>query len=540
MKYINKLYCLISGLLLLFINFSCNDSFLERQPLDKLSEEDVWKDANLMQAFVNNTYAKMVNGFNNDYWPMCLCDEAYRRGRATYHTINQGQLTPVNMVPLNYWKLYYTTITDCNIFLEKASNGKYGSSQSLVDRMVGEMKFLRAYSYMRLIALHGGVPLITKPFGFQDDFLLERNTYNECVDFIVKELDEAADLLPLSYTGSDIGRATKGAALAIKSRTLLYAASPLYNDNGDKSKWEKAAAAAKAVIELNIYSLYPQYKDIFLKPYNSEVIWDRPYNNQIKVEHSLEQWFYPNGSGGYGQCHPTHNATEFFEMKSGLLPKDDPNFDPQNPYVDRDPRFYDCILYDGAPWQGREIETFLPGGADSNEGNEGWNASLTGYYPRKFVDESIIKPTASNTGSSHWIYTRYGEILLNYAEAMFYLGNEEECRKYLNMIRDRESVKMPHITDSGLKLEQRIRNERYVELFFEEHRFFDVRRWKVAMETDNKPAYKVNILKDPVTGKKTYEYVSFQERIFYEQNYFVPIPQSEIDKNPKLKQNPNY
>ena len=117
MKYINKLYCLISGLLLLFINFSCNDSFLERQPLDKLSEEDVWKDANLMQAFVNNTYAKMVNGFNNDYWPMCLCDEAYRRSRATYHTINQGQLTPVNMVPLNYWKLYYTTITDCNIFL---------------------------------------------------------------------------------------------------------------------------------------------------------------------------------------------------------------------------------------------------------------------------------------------------------------------------------------------------------------------------------------------------------------------------------------
>lgn len=532
----------IITILIVLFSISCDDSFLERQPLDKVSEEDVWKDPNLIQAYVNNAYAAMVNGFKNDYWPMCLSDEAYRRGRDTYHSINQGQLTSSNMVPLNYWPLYYGIITNCNIFMSKIEQMDYGTQvKSQIDRMTGEMKFLRAYSYLRLIALHGGVPLITKPFSLNDDFLVPRNTYNECLEFIVKELDEAASLLGTKYTGSDIGRATKGAALAMKSRILLYAASPLNNPNNDKSKWQKAADAAKEVIDLNVYELYPNYKDVFTIPYNSEVIWVRPYNNKVKVEHSLEQWFYPNGSAGYGQCHPTHNATEFFEMKAtGLLPKDDPAYDPLNPYTGRDPRFYDCILYDGAPWQGREIETFLPGGMDSNEGNEGWNASLTAYYPRKFVDETVLRPTANNCGNSHWVYIRYGEILLNYAEAQFYLGNEDECRKYLNILRDRESVQMPHITDSGSKLEQRIRNERYVELFFEEHRFFDVRRWKIAMETDNIPAYKASITKDPATGKKTYEFTPFQERIFLERNYLVPIPQGEIDKNPKLEQNPGY
>lgn len=528
--------------LLLVFSFACDDGFLERQPLDKISEEDVWKDSNLMEAYVNNTYATMVNGFKNDYWPMCLSDEAYRRGRATYHTINQGQLTPSNMVPLNYWPLYYNVITDCNIFIDKVNDMEYDNEAlAKIKRMEGEMKFLRAYSYSKLIALHGGVPLITKPFRLDDDFLLSRNSYQECLDFVIKELDEAAEMLPLSYAGADQGRATKGAALAIKSRALLYAASPLHNLSNDKNKWKLAADAAKAVIDLNVYSLYPNYKNVFTVPYNTEVIWVRPFNNKIKAEHALEQWFYPNGSGGYGQCHPLHNATEFFEMKkTGLLPKNDPEYDEQNPYVGRDPRFYDCILYDGAEWLGREIETFLPGGMDSSEGNEGWNASFTGYYPRKFVDETILKPTANNVGSSHWVYIRYAEILLNYAEAMFNLGDEDECRKYLNLVRDRESVQMPHITDKAEKLKQRIINERFVELYLEEHRFFDVRRWKIAMETDNIAAYKADIRKDAITGKKTYDFVPFQERFFYEQHYFVPIPQDEIDKNPKLEQNPNY
>jgi len=198
------------------------------------------------------------------------------------------------------------------------------------------------------------------------------------------------------------------------------------------------------------------------------------------------------------------------------------------------------ILYDGAPWQDREIETFRPGGADSEDGNEGWNATWTGYYPRKFIDESITRPSSTNISDPQWIYSRYGEILLNYAESMFYLGEEDIAREYLNIVRSRPSVNMPPVTDSGESLERRIQNERRIELYMEEHRWFDVRRWKIADITENKPAERVSISKNMLTGEKTYKIEVFEDRKFLERNYLVPIPQTEIDKNPFLTQNPGY
>lgn len=526
------------------IGLSCNDGFLELKPLDKISEEDVWNDVSLMEAYVNDAYSRMPNGFNNYNWLHTLCDEAGQRGRADYQAFYEGVLTPTNLVPFPFWNAYYGIINRSNNLLDNVQDREFSEQvQPRINRLVGEMKFLRAYSYSKLIALWGGVPLITKQLRLDDDLLIPRNTYEECVDFIVKELDEAAELLEDSYTGSNIGRATRGAALAIKSRVLLYAASPLNNPSNDKAKWQKAADAAKAVIEMGVYDLYPNYKETFTTLHNEEQIWLRVFNNNVRLEHSLEQWFYPNGSGGYCQSFPIHNAVERFEMKAtGLLPKDDPSYNPQNPFVGRDPRFYDCILYDGAPFHDREIESFLPGGRDSNEGPEGHNASYSGYYARKFVDETIVRPTASvgGVGSTAYPYIRYGEILLNYAEAMFYLGNEDECRKYINMIRDRPSVQMPHVTDTGAKLEERFRNERYVELYYEDHRFFDIRRWLIAMDVANVPSYRNYITKDPITGVKTYEIVEIKERVFLEHHYLLPIPQGEIDKNPNLKQNPGY
>jgi len=533
----------VLSIVLIFFTGSCNDDFMDRKPLDRISEADVWEDPVLMQAFVNQIYAELVHGHSYDFKLMCLCDEAVRRGWTTYFNVNEGLLSPTLILPLEYWPKYYMTISGCNSIIDNVQDKEYNEQvQPQVDRVLGEAKFLRAYVYSKLVALHGGVILVKKSFRLDDDLLLPRNSYEECINFIITELDEAAALLDESYTGEHLGRATKGAALALKSRVLLYDASLLNNPSNDRGKWEKAAQAAKDVIDMNIYSLYPNYKELFTMSFNQEIIWARIFNNTVRAEHNLEQAYYPNGSGGYGQVHPLHNATEFFEMKaSGLLPKDDPAYDPQNPYVGRDPRFYDCILYDGATWQNREIETFLPGGLDSSDGPDGWNTSQTGYYPRKFIDESVIRPTGgTEDGSSPWIYLRYGEILLNYAEAMFYLGDEDECRKYLNLIRDRQSVQMPHITDTGAKLEERIRNERYVELFFEEHRFFDVRRWRIAMQTDNEPSYRMNVNKNPVTGIKTYEVIKLQDRKFYDQNYLVPIPQGERDKNPKLGQNPGY
>ena len=179
----------------------------------------------------------------------------------------------------------------------------------------------------------------------------------------------------------------------------------------------------------------------------------------------------------------------------------------------------------------------MPGGADSPQGNEGWNASWTGYYARKYVDESILVPTNYDTSNPNWPYARYGEVLLNYAEAQFYLGNEDITREYLNKIRSRPSVNMPDVTDTGMDLEKRIRNERRIELYLEEHRFFDMRRWKVA-PLDS--LYRINVSKDPVTGVKTKFITGFLVLNLPERMYLTPIPQSEIDKNPNLEQNPGY
>jgi len=311
------------------------------------------------------------------------------------------------------------------------------------------------------------------------------------------------------------------------SSTVLCYANNTYNGN--------------ITIDLNLYSLHPDYKETFTEVgnFNEEIIWEFVTNQGLKYssQYRIERKIFPNGSQGWGHPSPSQNLVDCYETLNGLLPKDDPSYDPQDPWVNRDPRFYASILYDGAPWQDREIEVFLPGGADSNQGNEGWNARWTGYYIRKYVDGSIIVPTNTNTSNPNWPYARYGEILLNYAEAQFYLGNEDITREYLNKIRSRPSVNMPDVTDTGMDLEKRIRNERRIELYCEEHRFFDMRRWKIATLDS---LYRMNVYKDPVTGVKTKFITGFMVLNLPERMYLTPIPQSEMEKNPLLEQNPGY
>ena len=481
-----------------------------------------------------------------------VSDEShYRTGRPDY--IVAGNITPTTLGVLDFWTKggemgsnygYWKVITNCNIFFDKI--GASPIDTTVKNQMIGEMTFLRAYAYFKLVAFFGGVPLITKPFNLTDSFDVARNTYNQCMNFVVLELDKAANLLPLRYSAADKGKITKGAALSAKSRALLYMASPLNNPSNDITKWQAAADAAKAVIDLNEYSLFPSYKDLFLRAnsYNSEVIWSRPFNYAADPELSqggVELSLLPNGYNGFGQAHPLQNLVDAFETTSGKLPADDPNYDPQNPYVNRDPRFYATILYDGAPFQGRPVETFIPGGKDSNEGPvSANNATTTGYYYRKFIDELIVNPTPNNQGSSPWIFIRYAEILLNYAEAEYFLGNEATCREYINIVRSRPSVNMPPVTESGAALLTRLQHERQIELVFEEHRYFDVRRWKIAPITDNIPGRKMTIVKNLITGVKTYTVSDFLTRAFTDKNYLVPIPQSEINKDALLTQNPGF
>lgn len=536
--------------LVLFILMAaaCKKNLLDTQPLNRFSEEAVWRDAALMDAFVSNTYRMVPHGFQfNTRRLFCVSDESKARGNAAYSIVNAGNITPSALGPLDYWigtvndPGFYKCITQCNMFLEKAEQAPIDSA--IKKRMKGEMKMLRAYAYFQLTTFFGGVPLFTKSFSLEDDFNLPRSSYADCMAFVIKELDEAAALLPEEYDAKNQGRVTKGAAMAIKARALLYIASPLNNPGNDKARWQQAADASKAVIDLNKYSLFPNYKEMFLAThaFNSEMIWIRPFNHIIDpVEVGIEMRFFPNGFNGFGQLDPLQNLVDRYETKNGKLPKDDPAYNPQDPYVNRDPRFYATILYDGAPFKDRQIETFLPGGKDSREGAlSPWNASETGYYPRKYIDESINNPNYTNASDPPWPFIRYAEVLLNYAETAYYLEQEDICREYINKVRARPGVMMPPVIESGEALLKRLQNERLVEFAFEGQRYFDVRRWKIAPVVLNEAAQGMAVKKD-ASGKKTYTIFTVEPRAFQEKNYLVPIPQSEIDKNPLLIQNDGY
>jgi len=542
-----NLFKVILLILSLQLPISCKKDILNTKPLAQLSDEVVWKDPALMDSYINNTYRVLYYGFRLDRALFLMSDESKARGGSQFSEINAGNISPSSMAPLDYWvgsssnPGYYKVITQCNVFLANVDGSDF--DQTLKNRMIGEIKTLRAYSYFMLISFFGGVPLITKPVRLDDDFSLPRNSYDECMDFIITDLDDAIKLLPLSYDAKNQGRITRGAAMSVKSRALLYAASPLNNPQNDLAKWQKASDAAKAVIDLNIYSLFPDYKSMFQasNAYNSEMIWIRPFNHVADLEYTdIELLFYPNGSNGYANICPLQNLVDQYETLNGKLPANDATYDPQNPYVNRDPRFYATILYDGAPFKGREIEAFLPGGKDSKEGAlSPWNASESGYYPRKYIDESITNPSHTNTSDAAWPFVRFAEILLNYAEAEFNLGHEAVSKEYINKVRSRPGVNMPPVTESGDALLKRLQNEDFVEFAFESHRYFDVRRWKIAPAVLNVPARGMSIKKD-VSGHKTFSVFNIEDRHFFTKNYLVPIPQSEIDKDPLLIQNPGY
>lgn len=262
---------------------SCTKDVLDKSPTDRFSDDAVWKDKNLIEAYVNQTYRILPTG--NTYGAQQLnqagTDEIYGRG-GSQTFINKGEITPSSLGNLNFWtttttgRNFWLVITNANIYLSNIETSPV-TDLAMKDQMTGTMKLLRAFSYFKLASFYGGVPLITKPFGLTDDFMLTRNTYDEVMNFVIKELDEAAALLPESYPAAQRGRLTKGAALATKSRALLFMASPLNNPSNSLPKWQAAADAAKAVIDMGIYSLYPDYKAQFLlaNSYNSEAIWSR-------------------------------------------------------------------------------------------------------------------------------------------------------------------------------------------------------------------------------------------------------------------------
>lgn len=521
---------------------------LDMKPLDKVSDADVWEDSALIELYVNASY----NSINHEFSQHMLSDasdETYCiHNWANFWVIQKGEMTSDNVTgiseKINYWKSAYSNIRTINVFFDRIDDAPVKTD--LKNRMKGEMKFIRAWIYANLIWRYGDVPLITDLFELNQDYKVKRDSYSDCVDFITKELDDAMTWLPAKSSSETLGRATGDACKALKARVLLYAASEQNNPSHSKEKWEAAAEATKAVLDAG-YSLGNDYQSVFLED-NDEIIFARYFTQANSTDFMLFNG--RNGSNGWTGENPTQNLVNAYEMTNGELPylneelplKINPasGYDESNPYAGRDPRLDASILHDGSMWAGRETETWH-GGLDSPESSIGsWNASKTAYAFKKFMVESIPPSGSSVKPENPWIFFRLAEFYLNYAEIMYELGNEEQAREYVNKVRARQSVNMPPVTASGEKLRDKIRNERRVELAFEGHRFFDVRRWCIADETENRDLLAMNIQKQ-ADGTKTYEVTMLLKRSFLEQHKLVPIPRTEIDKSEgSLVQNPGY
>ncbi len=571
---------------------SCNKSVLDTAPSTEFPEQSVWSDPALASAFVNKIYNDIPWG-----WDMTSrqVDEVRERPDQDDFNINNMLITPDN-ADWGDWNGRYNDIRACNIFLENID--KLPASIVLVDgktvkdRLKGEITFLRALNYHKLVSYYGGVPIVTKAYVLTDDFTIARSSYADCIKFISDECDIAAGLLPTVNTGDNNGRVTKGAALSLKSRVLLYAASDLHNTTqfsgfsnpellgyvgGDRTqRWQAAKDAAKAVIDLGIYSLYKSeplsgeeatknYIDLFVLPQTSEDIFIRFFSLSASKGVGMFE-LYPNGWYGNGRDGLTSEAIDSYEMADGTLFSRSIPAQNLEPYKGRDPRFYGTVIYEGAKLRPRtsDLTTYDPIGVmqagvwekwvngamvqvyglDTRNGiANSWNSSLTGTGCRKFLNTALdVSAVWQNNSDLTWRYFRYAEILLNYAEACIELGAFTEAQTYMNMIRKRAF--MPDVTETGAALKARYRNERRVELVLEDHRLFDVRRWLVGSEAYHDMhgvtiTYKLQ--PDHTTATiPTIEPVKIMTGSWDNKAYFFPIARDEVNKNSLLVQNPGY
>jgi hypothetical protein len=537
---------------------ACKKDYLNITPTDRILGSTVLGDSSLFENYVINRYLSIKmqdkegegtnpgfgRGFEYGLWSSISDESIYNNDDNTW-VIQQGQMAPENTgIAGTIWGRSYRSIRECNYAVNNIDSVEM--STPLRKRLLAELRFIRAYRYQDLIRNYGGVVLMgNKEYNLNDDLtdaaLFKRATIKESMDYAVAELTAAAADLPLNNEGTwQSGRATKGAALALKARLLLYAASPLYN----AGSWQAAATAAKEVIDLSKYSLSADYSQLFLKADNNEIIFARQY--AVGARHvCLEISNGANGYGGWAGNTPLQNMVDAYEMKNGKPITDATSgYNPQKPYENRDARFYASILYNGAPYRGSIVQIYSPGGKDGKDGPSNWNSTKTGYYLRKFMDDNNpIDNPWDVAGLQPWIYLRYAEVLLNYAEAQNEaVGPDGTVYDAINKIRQRTSVQQPPLAPGLSKDQMReaIRRERQVELAYEEHRFYDVRRWKIANVTENIPAYGVDVSIN--SGVYTYtRKVALAGRLFSDKNYWLPIPRAEIlASNKKLEQNQGY
>ena len=535
--------------------FGCSDDLLEVTPIDRISETSVWTSENLVQSYVNAQYVVLLSeysafgggvgdGNNMRYYS----DEGYSKynpGSGQSWRTNSLQADNVTglSAQLDFWEMGYEYLYNINVFFENidAAAEKNSFDADAVVDMKGEMSLLRAYIYSTLLNSYGGVPIITKVFNLSEDLTgITRNSYQEVFDYIMIDLNYVID--NMDDQSAQKGRACGDVAQAMKARLLLYDASPLNNPSNNLDKWQDASDAAWELISSNHYSLYGDYTSLFYTSENSEIIWQKSFSTDSP--HKQAQFQAPPMAGGWGNGQPTQNLADMFEMQAtGEVPylKYDANtiltptvnptsgFDPVNPYTGRDPRFYTLVAHNESVWKGATIYTYT--GAVSQD------EAVTGYYSYKFLNPN--EPVSFGFDyTTPWILYRLAEVYLNYAEAEYNLGHEDVAREYLNKVRER--VNMPEVTESGDELWERIVRERQVELCFEGHRYYDIRRWEIAEETQTLPVIGQTVTKN-TDGSYSYSRKQILPGFWDNKQFYVPIPYEEIQKsNLSLVQNPGW
>lgn len=605
---------------------SCNDDFVNTQPLGEVPEEVTWSDPALAEAFVFEIYNGLGQGGFDEELQSSLTDESMftHPGRGI-NTITESRSNAADqgMIKDTYgWGPLYGRIRAANIAIKNLTEPMFDDTDK-ANNLLGQAYFLRAYYYQQLLRFYGSVPLVDRVYELgEEDYTLERSSYEDCVNFIVADCDKAAELLAGSSVSQ--GRTSDIAALALKARVLLYAASDLhdiptasskspviagyskpeflgYTSGNRTERWQKAKEAALAVVNQTAYGYQldltapasaeegtENYKVLSLGGGSKAVAADGARElllGRFFMDLKDEGGNYvgrnngPNGYHNWAGNTPIQNLVDDYEMIDGSRFSWDNATHKAAPYQNRDPRFYATILYDGADWKPRTSDvagrdpfnqvqtgqyqvTNASGGITTQYGLdtrnspiEDWNGSYTGYYFRKFTDPDPAVVDQNTRQYIPWPVLKYTEAVLNYVEACIELGEEGEGRNWLNKIRFRAG--MPAINDAGDALRQRYRNERRVELAYEEHRFFDTRRWMIAASTTGSKIRLIRVFGTLKAGKqvRTYQYNTenytytytpveldpgIENRQWLDKMYFMCIHRDEINRNTKLVQNPGY
>jgi hypothetical protein len=611
--------CLITGFA------SCKTDFLDVTPPNEIAADQVWTDGALAEAFVTGIYEGLDQGGFSEQMLASLSDEAvFTHTGRDINIVNEGSLSAsvLGWVDGTYnWSNMYSRIRSTNIAIENLPVATF-SNTALKDRLLGEAYFMRAYYYQQLLRYYGGVPLIKKVYKLNEDYQVDRSSYEECVASIVSDCDSAA--IMLAGKNEIKGRATKLAAMALKSRVLTYAASDLHDvptmkaksaelagysnpeflgyTSGDKiSRWTAALAASKAALDesnggykLNLTApVTPEEGKLnYISMAMAGGSGDKSLDASASSELIFAKYFIPNLSQGgrqiglYNGPNGYHNwagntpiglLVDDYEMMDGTPFRWTNPAHKANPYINRDPRFYATILYDGAPWKPRPSDVNDPAdqiqtgaydilneagtkvnryGLDTRQSTvEDWNGSRTGYYMRKFIDPNPELYDNSDRQDIPWPFIRVTELVFNVIEASIETGQDEVALTWLNRIRFRAG--MPALKVTGEALKKAYQHERRIELSFEEHRYHDARRWMIAPETLGRPLQYISVTGRFKPGKSMrepyrydpevydYTYNSVEERAhenrkWLDKMYFRPFHRDELNRNPGLLQNPGY